>query len=111
MLDYYTTSDEFDLCNATSEEKSDSLNDIEGEAIATIIFKRMRNELSLLVTEYKKQLESVYPNDKEWEVIDIMVELLEPMLIATELLSSSFYLTISDICLTFWGFSIILISL
>ncbi|CAG8713410.1 859_t:CDS:1, partial [Dentiscutata erythropus] len=36
-------------------------------------------------------------------VIDNIVELLEPILIATELLSSSSYSTISDICLTFLG--------
>ncbi|CAG8777317.1 1703_t:CDS:1, partial [Racocetra fulgida] len=32
-----------------------------------------------------------------------MIELLEPILVATELLSSSSYSTISNICLTFLG--------
>ncbi|CAG8803557.1 5368_t:CDS:2, partial [Dentiscutata erythropus] len=35
-------------------------------------FKVMRNELSLLVTAYKKQLETDYLNDNEWEVVDNM---------------------------------------
>ncbi|CAG8768382.1 22523_t:CDS:2, partial [Racocetra persica] len=35
------------------------------------------------------------------EVVDCMIELLKSMLVATELLLLSSYLTISDICLTF----------
>ncbi|CAG8710257.1 5255_t:CDS:2, partial [Racocetra fulgida] len=44
-----------------------------GSLIMLHRFKKMRNELSLLVTVHKKQLESAYPNDKEWEVKDIML--------------------------------------
>ncbi|CAG8568931.1 18490_t:CDS:2, partial [Racocetra persica] len=66
-------------------------------------FNKMRDELSLLVTAHKKQLGNDYLNDEEWEVVDNMVELLKPMLVATELLLSSLYPTISDIRLTFLG--------
>ncbi|CAG8799647.1 20986_t:CDS:1 [Dentiscutata erythropus] len=61
----------------------------------------MRNELSLLVTAHKKQLETDYLNDNECEIVDNMVEILEPMLVAMELLLSSSYPSIFDIYLNF----------
>ncbi|CAG8577807.1 16016_t:CDS:2, partial [Racocetra fulgida] len=48
MSDCYTTSDEFDLCDATSEEESDSLNDVKGEAIATVMSSQQK-ELSDII--------------------------------------------------------------
>ncbi|CAG8585391.1 19405_t:CDS:2 [Racocetra persica] len=111
MSDYYTTSEEefVYIDNITSkEEEFNLLNSIEDEENNAIMllsqeFKKMHDELSLLATAYKKQLENHYLNDEEWEVVDYVIKLLEPMLITTELLSSSLYPTISDIYLTFLG--------
>ncbi|CAG8687021.1 5504_t:CDS:1, partial [Ambispora gerdemannii] len=59
-------------------------------------------ELNFLVAS-NKNLESLYLNDTEWNDIDSIIELLEPMFKATKILSSSTYPTISDIRLTFKG--------
>ncbi|CAG8753133.1 17215_t:CDS:1, partial [Dentiscutata heterogama] len=41
----------------------------------------MYNELSLLVTAYKKQLKNNYYDNDEWKIVDDIVELLESMLV------------------------------
>ncbi|CAG8678074.1 9738_t:CDS:2, partial [Ambispora gerdemannii] len=65
-------------------------------------FKIMRKELNFLVAS-NKNLESLYFDDTEWNDIDSIIELLEPMFKATKILSTSTYPTMSDIRLTFKG--------
>src|SRR6185369_12082256 len=66
-------------------------------------FKHMREELNCLVNNNKKTLEPIYLNNNEWEEVQSMIILLDPMYKATKMLSSSSYPTISDIRLTFIG--------
>ena len=65
-------------------------------------FKRMHEELDFLVCS-NKQLETFYLNENEWNQVQSMIVLLEPMYKATKILSSSSYPTVSDIRLTFTG--------
>ncbi|CAG8822743.1 17991_t:CDS:1, partial [Gigaspora margarita] len=66
-------------------------------------FKLIRSETDLLVIAHKNQLNYTYSNDYKWESINIIIDLLHPVLEATEYLSSSSYPTISDICLIIGG--------
>jgi len=66
-------------------------------------FKHMHEELNYLVNNNRNILESIYLNNNEWENVQSMIILLDPMYKATKMLSSSSYPTISDICLTFIG--------
>ena len=60
-------------------------------------FKHMREELNYLVNTNKNTLESIYLNNNEWEDVQSMINLLDPMYRATKMLSSSSYPTVSDI--------------
>ncbi|CAG8684620.1 24787_t:CDS:1 [Dentiscutata erythropus] len=66
-------------------------------------FKLLHLETDLLVTVHKNQFNFTYLNDSEWERINTMIDLLHPVLEATEYLSSISYPTISDVCLTIGG--------
>ncbi|CAG8469422.1 13567_t:CDS:2 [Racocetra persica] len=55
--------------------------------------------LDILVVK-NRDLFSLYLQDNDWLVVNIMIQLLEPIFIATEILSILMYPTISDIRLT-----------
>ena len=65
-------------------------------------FHRMRNILDILVAK-NRELGIFYIQDNEWQNIENIIQLLEPIFIATEILSSSTYPTISDVRLIFIG--------
>ncbi|CAG8806698.1 1682_t:CDS:1, partial [Cetraspora pellucida] len=65
-------------------------------------FKNLHNKLNLLKTAYP-ELDNNYPDEEEWKTINNIIFLLEPMLHATEILSTSSYPTIADVRLTFLG--------
>ncbi|CAG8575206.1 4374_t:CDS:2 [Ambispora gerdemannii] len=61
-------------------------------------FKIMRKELNFLVAS-NKNLASLYFEDTEWNDIDPIIELLEPMFKATKILSLSTYPTMKEECM------------
>ncbi|CAJ0826172.1 8886_t:CDS:2 [Entrophospora sp. SA101] len=62
----------------------------------------MRNILDILVAK-NRELGIFYIQDNEWQNIENIIQLLEPIFLATEILSSSTYPTISDVQLIFIG--------
>ena len=65
-------------------------------------FHHMRSILDILVAK-NRDLTSIYLQENDWTQINNMIQLLEPIFIATEVLSSSTYPTISDVRLTIIG--------
>ncbi|CAG8830309.1 28965_t:CDS:2, partial [Racocetra persica] len=63
-------------------------------------FKLIRSEIDLLVTAHKNQLNHTYSSNNNWERIKTIIDLLYPVLEATEYLSGSSYPTIFDVRLT-----------
>jgi len=62
---------------------------------------KIREMTNILVVSMP-QLKQWYPTDQEWEQINAIIELLEPIYEATKLLSSSNHSTIGDLQTVFF---------
>ncbi|CAG8811855.1 17719_t:CDS:2, partial [Racocetra persica] len=93
-----------DFCNINRKNYNTLINDViicwNSTYHMLCRFKDMRDELNLLKIAYC-ELDNNYPNEAKWESINNIIYLLELILVATEVLSTSSYPTIADVCLTF----------
>ncbi len=62
----------------------------------------MRSIMDILVAK-NQNLTKIYLQEEDWLKINNIINLLEPIFVAIEVLSSSTYLTISDVRLTIIG--------
>ncbi|CAG8768330.1 11252_t:CDS:2, partial [Cetraspora pellucida] len=65
-------------------------------------FLQMQDILDIFIVK-NRDLSFLYLQDDDWTVVNNMIQLLEPIFIATEILSTSVYSTISDVRLTITG--------
>jgi len=56
-----------------------------------------KNINEILVINYKQTLAAIYPNENEWMQLQNLEQILQPMYIATKLLSTSKCPTLGDI--------------